>query len=84
MPKYTVPETEILQAALAGLQQSLAVVEEKIAAIRRKLGVRSGNHFAPAPAAAAPRKRGLSASARRRIAAAQKKRWAAYRKTHKK
>ena len=83
MPKYTLPETEILQAALAGLQQSLAVVEDKIAAIRRKLGVRSGNHFAPA-SAAAPRKRGLSASARRRIAAAQKKRWAAYRKTHKK
>jgi hypothetical protein len=87
MPKYTVPDREILEAALAGLQHSLTELDDKIADLRRRLGVRgSRNHFAPASRSTggAPRKHALSPAARRRIAAAQKKRWAAYRKSHKK
>ena len=82
MPKYTLGDHNILEAALAGLKHSLTVVDGKIADIRRQLGRRAGNHTGPAAAAAAPRKRVLSDAARRRIAAAQKKRWAAYRKSH--
>jgi hypothetical protein len=85
MPKPTVTDREILQAALVGLQHSLAVVDEKISELRR-LGARSGASHQPAPAAPAAKapKRVLSAAARRRIAAAQKKRWDAFRKSHEK
>ena len=84
MPKYTVPEQEILQAALAGLQQSLASVDDKIAELRHRLGVRGANHSGAVRRGASPGKHVLSDAARRRIAAAQKKRWAAYRKAHQK
>ena len=84
MPKSIISDQEILQAALVGFQQSLSSVDEKIADLRRKLGVRgSNNGFTAAPSANGSSRRQLSAAARRRIAAAQKKRWAAYRKSHK-
>ena len=85
MPKSIITDQEILQAALVGLEQSLASTEGKIAELRRQLGVRgSSNGAAPPATGAASSKRKLSASARKRIAAAQKKRWAAYRKSHQK
>jgi hypothetical protein len=84
MPKSIITDQEILQAALLGLQHSLASVDGKIAELRRQLGVRgSSNGSAPAAGEGSAR-RDLSAAARRRIASAQKKRWAAYRKSHKK
>ena len=75
MLKFTIPETELLEAALSGLQQTLDDVNQKIAGLRRRLGVTTDEQE--------PRKRGrrpMSAAARRRIALAQKRRWAEFRK----
>jgi len=78
----------ILEYALHHLERERDEIEAKIAHIRRQLGGRS----ASAPAAAAgpsavssngalpARKRVLSESARKKIAAAQKRRWAEHRK----
>ena len=63
-------DTAILEAALIGFEQMRRDIDGKIAGIRGQLG--SGG----AVAAAAPR-RTLSVAARHRIAAAQRKRWAA-------
>jgi hypothetical protein len=63
-------DTDILQAALIGYRHQIAEIEAKMADIQGKLDGTS------ATAPTAP-KRVLSAAARRRIAAAQKKRWAA-------
>ena len=69
-------DTSLLQAALVGYQSRLAEIEQAMADIRKKLGGR-----ATASGGAAPRKRrDLSAAARKRISAAQKKRWAEYKK----
>jgi hypothetical protein len=65
-------DTSLLQAALLGFEHMKRDVEEKIAEIQGRLGAGAG---AGSEAAAKP-KRTLSAAARRRIAAAQKKRWA--------
>ena len=84
------PSREILEAALQGLESQRERLDEQIAEVRGLLGGRASRpaktHSAPAPAAAAasetPRKkRALSPEARKRIAAAQKKRWAAFRKS---
>lgn len=77
---------EILEAALQGLESQRQKLDEQIAQVRSLLGRRVGrppksNGESATPAAEASRsKRTLSDEARRRIAAAQKKRWAAYRK----
>jgi hypothetical protein len=69
-----------LQMALVGYQIERQKVEDKIGEIQAQL---KGKHH-PISSAAAGRKTGakrvLSADARRRIAAAQKKRWAEHRK----
>jgi hypothetical protein len=86
MAKQTVtPHREILEAALHGLESQKHRLEDQIAQVRSMLGGRAAK---PVKAAAwlgtavngTPRKRILSPEARQRIAAAQKKRWAAYRK----
>jgi len=64
----------MLEAALIGFEQMKRNVEEKIAGIRRELGAPSG---VMGIAAGQVRRRTLSAEARRRIAEAQRKRWAA-------
>ena len=64
-----------LEAALAGYQAQLAEIEQAMQDIRRKLGVRSSTE-----AAAVKPRRKMSAAARRRIAMAQKKRWAEFKK----
>ena len=81
-----------LEAALEGLQLQKQRIEEQIAQVRGMLGHGKGSSpkaaakpaaAAAAPAAAAPvvkERRKLSAAARKRIAVAQKRRWAAYRK----
>lgn len=80
------PSATLLEAALEGLQLQRSRIDEQIAEVRRLLGQRSsappasrGKSQTGAPAG--PRgRRPLSASARKRIAAAQKRRWAEYRK----
>ncbi len=83
MPQLHREDPEILRAALVGLQHSLGVIEQRITELRAQLG----GHPATAPAAtqsaaSGGSKRSLSASARQRIALAQKKRWAAYKAEH--
>jgi hypothetical protein len=69
----------ILEAALIGYQHQLDQIEAKMADLRRQLG---GKSTPTAPKASAPaasgKKREMSSAARKRIAAAQKKRWAEY------
>jgi hypothetical protein len=66
----------LLEAALIGYQHQAAQLAEKIADIRRQLGGKSASAASTAPS---PNKRHpMSAAARKRIAAAQKKRWEEY------
>ena len=67
----------LLEAALAGLEMQRERIEEQILLVGRLLG-----HPETKPAANGNSggKRKLSASARKRIAAAQKRRWDEYRK----
>ena len=80
-------DASLLEAALEGLELQKRRIDEQIEEVHRMLGKRSLRNPKAAPAAkaeptgAAPRRRKLSAAARTRIAAAQKKRWADYRKT---
>jgi hypothetical protein len=89
------PSREILEAALTGLEAQREKLEEQILQVRSMLGSKmSGGKKAGAldvrgekatkgaqsPATVAVRKRVLSPEARKRIATAQKKRWAAFRK----
>jgi predicted nucleic acid-binding Zn-ribbon protein len=79
MPKNPITWNDpiVLEAALEGLELQKQRIEAQIQEIRSRLGRRSRN------AAEAPRtatKRILSTEARKRIAAAQKKRWAEYRR----
>jgi uncharacterized protein with von Willebrand factor type A (vWA) domain len=83
---------EILEAALLGLESQRDKLDEQIAQVRSLLGRKAGRparvaasttssavRTAKAPAGI----RVLSEEARKRIAAAQKKRWAAFRKIKK-
>ena len=73
-------DSATLQMALVGYQIEKEKIEEKIRAIQAQLkGKRVPMSSTPAAAPSAP-KRILSPAARRRIAAAQKKRWAEHRK----
>jgi hypothetical protein len=79
------PHREILEAALHGLEAQKQRLDEQIAQVRSMLGGRAGKPskapvWTPGATNGTPRKRILSPEARQRIAAAQKKRWAAYRK----
>jgi len=77
---------EILEAALVGLESQREKLEAQIAHVRSLLGRRNGRRTAaeaPVLATVGTGKRELSPEARKRIAAAQKKRWAAFRKNKK-
>jgi len=69
-----------LAAALEGLDLQRKRIEEQIAQVRAMLGGKKVSVGASAAPAKPARKRVLSSAARRRIAAAQKKRWAEYRR----
>ncbi len=84
MPRGT-PKTDpaILEMAIVGYQSQLEELTAKITEIKSQLGQRgpgrpkaTATHTEPA----AGKRKGLTAAARARIAAAQKARWAAYRK----
>ena len=74
---------EILQAALIGYQVEIDRIDKLMADIRAQIGGRvpeaSDSAFSPPEAEHRPRRK-MSAAARKRIAAAQKKRWAEYHK----
>jgi hypothetical protein len=80
-------DTETLEMALIGFEQKKVEIDEKIAHLRALLG---GSPVASTKKAAVSKKRAevapvakkrtLSAAARKRIALAQKKRWAEHRK----
>jgi hypothetical protein len=80
MPQSQKHDPDILRAALIGLQHTIGTLEQRIADLRSQLG---GQPVVRQTVAAATPKSGgkrkpLSAAARRSIALAQKKRWAAY------
>ena len=85
------PNTEILEAALQGLETQKQKIEEQITQVRSMMGRRvgrppktassGGSKASAANSGTARKKRVLSPEARKRIAAAQKKRWAAFRKS---
>jgi hypothetical protein len=80
MPRQKV-DNNLLLAALDGLELQRQKLEGQIQQVKSMLGTRRGAAPARKAAAARPaRKRELSAAARRRISAAQKKRWAEYRR----
>ena len=83
------PSREILEAALNGLEAQRQKLDEQIGEVRGMMGggrvgrPAKNSRGAQKSASAAPakrKKRVLSAEARKRIAAAQKKRWANFRK----
>jgi hypothetical protein len=80
--KQAVTDAAFLNAALEGLELQRKRIDEQIQQVKSLLG---GKKPRVVPAAAAGKskpaaKRELSETARKRIAKAQKKRWAAYRK----
>jgi hypothetical protein len=81
MPKQTALDHAILEAALVGLQHQKSEIDTKVAEIRRMLrsqpadGTASSSTVRPV----APKRRRMSAAARKRIGEATRKRWAAYR-----
>jgi len=82
------PSREILEAALHGLEAQRQRLDEQIAQVRAMMGRRVGRppkggaaeSGATAGSPSPRKKRTLSPEARKRIAAAQKKRWANFRK----
>jgi hypothetical protein len=77
MARHSTVDRSILEAALIGLEQQKAHIESKTAEIRRRLRGLGEPKGEAAPGTRA--KRVLSPAARKRIADATKKRWAAYR-----
>jgi len=67
---------DILKAALVGYEAERRRIEEKMAAVRAELSRGWGRGRRSEAAAFKSKKRVLSAAARKRIGAAQKKRWA--------
>ena len=81
MPRSkSVGDLSTLQMALVGYQIEQKKIEEKIREIHAQLKGRASSPAAASSEKPARTKRVLSPAARRRIAAAQKKRWAEHRK----
>ena len=82
-PPKVLTNNTLLAAALEGLEAQRQRIDEQIASVKAMLGKKSP---APAktaesvPAAKKPGRRKMTEAARKRIAAAQKKRWAEFRK----
>ncbi|MGH9610337.1 MAG: hypothetical protein ACRD34_11760 [Bryobacteraceae bacterium] len=91
MPRtYAAPNRELLEAALQGLEAQKQKIDDQMAQVRALMGQRAARPAKQTSGASATasqgggrgrRRRVLSPEARRRIAAAQKKRWAAFRKS---
>lgn len=75
-------DRDILEAALVGLQHRREEIDLKVAELRERIAKMSpGMGGVPASARRPKKARVLSPAARQRIAAAQKKRWEAFRKS---
>jgi peptidoglycan hydrolase CwlO-like protein len=84
------PNREILEAALQGLEAQRQRLDEQISKVRSMMGQRAARPSKGSTAEASSnaastssrerKRRVLSPEARKRIAAAQKKRWATFRK----
>ena len=79
--KKNLQSTELLEAALAGLQLRKQQIDEQITEVRARLGRGAARRGRPPMETAKNGSSRLSAAARRRIAAAQRRRWAEYRKS---
>lgn len=79
-PKKSLQSEELLEAALAGLLLRKQQLDEQITEVRSLLGRGAGRRGRPPVEVKNGRSR-LSPAARKRIAAAQKRRWAEYRKS---
>jgi hypothetical protein len=82
-PAKSMQDPALLQAALEGLELQRKRIEEQIAQVRSMLGGKAPKPGSDSAAAPAVKKRQLSPAARKRIAEAQKRRWAEYRKAEK-
>ena len=69
-----------LEMALIGYQVERRKIDDKIAQIRAQLGGKAVANSGPPAKGAGRAKRVMSAAARARISASQKKRWAEHRK----
>jgi hypothetical protein len=78
--KSSAPDQSTLQMALVGYELEKERIAGKIREIQSQLGTGKSVSGRTAQAEAPPKRRTLSATARNRIAAAQKKRWAEHRK----
>jgi hypothetical protein len=72
-------DTSMLEMALIGYEAERQKIQARITEIQAQLNGRSGHTATPVTRT----RRKMSATARRRIAAAQKKRWAEYHKQQK-
>jgi peptidoglycan hydrolase CwlO-like protein len=87
---FATPNREILEAALQGLEAQRQRLEEQISQVRSMMGQRAPRSSKGSASEASSettstssrerKRRILSPEARKRIAAAQKKRWATFRK----
>jgi hypothetical protein len=81
-PRKSIANNSLLLAALEGLELQKERIEEQIREVRVLLGKSSGRRGRPpGPSKSKLGASRLSAAARKRIAAAQKRRWAEYRKS---
>jgi hypothetical protein len=80
MTRHAGTDNDLLAMALVGYEAQKAKIDAAISGIQAQLGHRGPGRPKTAPDEAASVKSVMSASARRRIAAAQRKRWAAVRK----
>jgi hypothetical protein len=71
-------DKSLLEAALIGY----GIEAERLAKAIGDLRARLAGSASPIPFAKQAKKRGMSAAARKRVSAAQKKRWAAWHKNH--
>ena len=82
MARHADADYELLRVALAGGEAEIARINAAIREIQAQLGHRvPGRPRASTDGAVAPAKRVMSAAARKRIAAAQRKRWAELKKS---
>ena len=79
-PAKSLQDASFLNAALEGLELQRKRIDEQIGHVRALLGGRQPKFGAATRSGRPAKKRLLSPEARKRIAMAQKRRWAEYRK----
>jgi hypothetical protein len=80
-PAKVINDPSLLEAALEGLQLQKQRIDTQIQEVKLLLKQRRTDGGSDSGLHHMPRRRELSDAARKRIAAAQRKRWAEYRKT---